>query len=258
SGCSAHRRISASSVTKSQISWSCFSAAADSAHRLPRCAKLGLRRRHHLEEVHVSLILLALDLQPLDEFRLDESAGSGLLTSGADREHVHVFVLRMTGVAADPTPVDLVSGGGSRECAPQLDVLDRSVLPLPAARGPAVDPLAHAGHQVLRVGREDDAAGTPQGVEQVARAAECHPVVRGGGLGGPVVAANDLVVAPQLDASGRTAGGVAVGELVPEGGLAGKAPDQLHGAEGRGADAVAQARLPLAVNARKFAPLCQL
>src|SRR5712691_6157012 len=78
----------------------------------------------------------ALPGEPGVEARGDESVGPLLALRCALREHVGVFVLGMTGVAAHPAPVNGVAPRGLHELAPQLQVLDSTAFALPATRLP--------------------------------------------------------------------------------------------------------------------------
>src|SRR5687767_14423489 len=132
---------------------------------------------------------------------------------------VGVLVLGMAGVPAHPGPFDLVAGGLAVERLPELEVLDRAGLPLPAARLPSADPLGHSLHEILAVRDEDDATRALQLLHRLDRALERHPVVGRRRVGDPEVAPLPGAILPDLDEPRAAARVVAVHELVAETGL---------------------------------------
>ena len=73
------------------------------------------------------------------------------------REMIRVLVLRMPVMPTHPSPLHLVSLHGIHRRVPELEILDRSALPRPAATRPVANPRLHAVHEVARVAREHDA-----------------------------------------------------------------------------------------------------
>ena len=72
---------------------------------------------------------------------------------------VATLVVRMSGVALDPVPLDFVASAKFIECAPEVLVLDRfPVCGSPVARFPGCDPGGDAVPQVFRVGKQLDLA----------------------------------------------------------------------------------------------------
>src|SRR6266496_4672818 len=151
----------------------------------------------------------ALLREPGIEPRWHEPVRSLLALRRTGREDVGVFVLRMPRVALDPAPLDVVRRRGLDELLPELLVLERSALALPAAGFPPRYPLAHPLDEVLRIGHVHDAGVLPlapdpfQGSD---RSGEGHLVV-GGLWGGFVqVPPRHTVSGGRLDQRGVPAG----------------------------------------------------
>src|SRR5260370_42594348 len=81
--------------------------------------------------------------EPGVEPRGDESVRACLTLGGPHRERVGVLVLRVTGVAPDPGPVDRVPRRRLHQFLPQRQVLDDAALATPASGDPVWHPLRH-------------------------------------------------------------------------------------------------------------------
>src|SRR5690606_33866730 len=148
--------------------------------------------------------------------RLGGGLGAAPGTARLQRQAVDELVLRVTGVAAGPGPLDLVAGRQLQQALPQVAVLHR----LPGGRAPAVplpalEPtVGERLLQVLAVGHERDAAGPLQRLEGAHGGRELHAVVRRAGLeagGAAPVAAGDEEVRPSAAARAGVARPVGVG-----------------------------------------------
>src|SRR6476469_4324704 len=85
----------------------------------------------------------------------------------------------MAGMAPDPMPTHLMTLQGEIETLPQIGILHRFLFGrLPAIAFPAVDPLADAVPQILRVGVEFDGCRPGKRFERHDRSRELHAVVR--------------------------------------------------------------------------------
>src|ERR1041384_2704048 len=165
--------------------------------------------------------------EPGVEPRGHETVGALLARGRADGEVVGILVLGVPGVPLDPAPGDLVRRGGLHELLPELDILERAALALPAARLPPRHPFAHPLHEVLRVGDVDDAGVAPLAANPF-QSSDCpgqsHLVV--GRLRGRLVEAppRQTVSGGRLDQRGVPAG-TRLGAVVPQAALVGMDQD---------------------------------
>src|SRR5689334_2850872 len=176
----------------------------------------------------------ALMLEPGVEPGRHQPVGSLLAFRGPDREIVGVFVLGVARVPLDPAPRDPMRGGRLHELLPELQVLERSALPLPSSRLPARHPFRHALDQVLRVRDVIDQSVLPLSANPLERgdgAREGHLVV--GRLGRVLVEVppRHAVARGRLDQRGIPAG-TRLGAVVSETALVGMDQDMGGGRTG--------------------------
>src|SRR5581483_11554559 len=123
-----------------------------------------------------------LGFEPGVESGRDQSVRALLAFGGAGGEKIGVFVLGMSGVPAHPAPLDRVRRARLDQLLPQLQVLDRSAFPLPAACLPGLDPFGAAFDEVLGVGYVDHFGALPAAadpLERRDRAGQGHFLIRG-------------------------------------------------------------------------------
>src|SRR3989442_12132330 len=124
-------------------------AAAPSGRTFNRCVLAGTPSLWTLMQLSVRVVIgvgagaRPLPREPRVEARRHEPVRALLTLGCVHRERVGVLVLGMAGVPAHPAPLHGVGGGGLYELLPQLQVLDRAALPLPAARLPVLHPCRH-------------------------------------------------------------------------------------------------------------------
>src|SRR6059036_340462 len=136
-------------------------AVAPSGSTFRKCVLLGTPSLKTLMQLLVGIVIAVVSArarprQPRVELRRDQTVGALLGRGGTDGEVVGVFVLRVACVSFDPAPGDVVRRRGLDELLPQLLILQLAALALPAPCLPPRHPLAHALHEVLRVGHVHD------------------------------------------------------------------------------------------------------
>ena len=125
-------------------------------------------------------------------------------------------------MTAHPMPCDRVSGRGSDQLDPKLQVLNLTRLALPASRRPAMDPILHPVREVVAVRVEGEAACSSEQTEPFYRAAQRHTVVGRVGFGDVIVVARPAALRVELfDQTGCAAGRRSVAELIAETGFVG-------------------------------------
>src|SRR5437016_14023417 len=90
--------------------------------------------------------------EPGIEPRRHQPVGACLTLRGACRERVGVFVLRVSRMTLDPTPLDLVRRRGLHQLLPELLILAHAALARPPAGLPARYPPAHPPDEVRCAG----------------------------------------------------------------------------------------------------------
>src|SRR5256714_11391396 len=141
-------------------------AVAPSGNTLRKCVLAGTPSLKTLMQLLIGIVVAvapagALFVEPGVEPRRHQPVGACLTLRGACRERVGVFVLRVSRMTLDPTPLDLVRRRGLHQLLPELLILEHAALALPAAGLPARYPLAHPLDEVLGVGNVDDAGVLP-------------------------------------------------------------------------------------------------
>ena len=131
--------------------------------------------------------------QPFVEF--DDDAVGVVCSRGAPRDHSRTRSADVPRVRAPTATRPDGRRTASTALLPQLEVENRPVFLLPAARHPAEHPLAHSFHEILRVARERDAkphALPRDPAKRLDRAAQRHAVVRRRRLRDPIVPAREI------------------------------------------------------------------
>src|SRR5256884_8197774 len=170
-----------------------------------------------------------------------QAVGALLALRRAGGEGVGVFVLRVSRMALDPSPLDLVRRRGLDQLLPELLILEYAALALPAAGFPSGDPLAHAFDEVLRVRNVHDAGVLPLAANPFQggdRSGQGHLVV--GRLGGGFVEVppRQAVSGGRLDQRG-VATGARFGAVVAQAALV-----RVHQDAGRGCSGHVRAGSP--------------
>src|SRR5256885_15442428 len=123
-------------------------AVAPSGNTLRRCLLAAPPSLKPLMQLLIGIVVRiapagALLGEPGVEPRRYQAVGAFLALRSLCGEAVRVLVLRVARVALDPSPRDVVRRRGLVQFIPQLLILDRSTLTLPASSFPPRDPLAH-------------------------------------------------------------------------------------------------------------------
>src|SRR5207244_3143712 len=131
----------------------CCGAGASSGRMFRRCVFAGTPSLDALMHVPVGVVVgiparRAVAREPGVEARREQAIRALLALRRPDREVVGVFVLRVARVAFDPVPDHLVRRRRLHQLLPQLRVLERAALALPAACLPALHPFRHSLDQV--------------------------------------------------------------------------------------------------------------
>src|SRR6266550_1370265 len=121
-------------------------AVAPSGNTLRKCVLAGTPSLKTLMQLLIGIVVAvapagALFVEPGVEPRRHQPVGACLTLRGACRERVGVFVLRVSRMTLDPTPLDLVRRRGLHQLLPELLILEHAALALPAA-GPPAPPWA--------------------------------------------------------------------------------------------------------------------
>ena len=129
-------------------------------------------------------------------YRTSSSGAPLVLSAAAVGQRVGALVLRVSGVAAHPVPLDIVRPGQRVQALPQVDVLDRLAGGgLPTAGAPAGHPLGDSVPDVDAVGVDvDPERGAVQRLQGAGPCPPLPPVV--GGWGGLAPAPTPAVLAP--------------------------------------------------------------
>src|SRR3989440_7210287 len=140
--------------------------SARSARRLSACVFAATPSLATLMQLLVGVVVRvppagALVCEPGVETRRHQAVGALLTLRGTGREGVGVFVLRVSGVALDPAPLDLVRRRGLDQFLPQFLILEHAAFALPPPGFPPRHPLAHSFDEVLRVRNVHDAGVRP-------------------------------------------------------------------------------------------------
>lgn len=96
---------------------------------------------------------------------------------------VATLVLRMSGMALEPVPIDTVGPASVIEASPEVCIFYRFTLSgHPTSLAPRVDPLGDTHPQILGIGENGDFAGFLEHLESANRSAQFHAVVGRGRL----------------------------------------------------------------------------
>src|SRR3989454_5277494 len=226
-------RFASSSAIRMYTSYSgtrsgCGGGGASSGSVFRRCVLAGTPSLDALMDVPVGVVVgvparRAVAREPGVEARCEQAVRALLALRRTGCEVVGVFVLRMPRVALDPVPGHLVRRRRLHQLLPQLQVLERAALALPATRLPSLHPLRHSLDHVGRVGHVQH-PGTPplpaDPFEHCDGACERHPVVGRVGRALVEVPPGDAVAGRRLD-QGAVAARVGRLHPVPEAALVG-------------------------------------